>query len=392
MKRKISSFFNSVFAEKKDTNFRSNGLLTLGAEVELQIIDKDTLELSSCAEDILKKTSLITPKIVPELYQSMIEINTDKCNNVSEIEKDLEESFNIITKAADELNVALSTSGCHPFSRYSNCVPTASKRYEELIDRNQWLARRMTVYGLHVHIGMKSGDDAIRFNNFFLSFIPHLLALSSSSPFWQGYDTGLSSCRPITYESLPTAGYPYRVENWYEFEHLHETLIKCGAVKSLKDLWWDIRPSPVHGTLEIRICDGLTNLQETTAVVAFIHLLAHWFNDNAKWLEIVPLQPSWFARENKWRSIRHGLEAELVVNLSGETKSIKQDILEWLEKLVPYEKKLAYKKYVDAIKNIIENGNSTMRQRQIYEKSNSLHDVVKFNIKEFLNKKPIFAV
>lgn len=390
MRNKILSFFRSVLEDKKETKFCSAGVLTLGAEVELQIIDKNTLELSSNAEEMLRRSSAITRKIVPELYLSTIEINTDKCNDVIEIEKDLEESFDIIAKIADEMNVALSTSGCHPFSRYADCVPTPSKRYDELIDRNQWLAKRMTVYALHVHIGMKSGDDAIRFNNFFLNFIPHFLALSSSSPFWQGYDTGLSACRPITFESLPTAGYPYRVNDWREFEHLYETLVKCGSVKSLKDLWWDIRPSPHYGTLEIRICDGLTNLSETTALIAFIHLLANWFNDNANWLEKVPLQPLWFARENKWRGIRYGLDATLVVNLDGETKPIRQDILEWLEKLAPYEKKLGYEKYVTAIRDIVNKGNSTIRQRKVFEETNSLQDVVRLNVKEFINKKPIW--
>ncbi len=392
MKEKISSLFNflPIFAKSQASDFRSNGILTLGVEIELQLIDPISLNLSPRAEEILKCAAPLTKKIKQEFYQSTLEINTDKCSSVQEVEKDLSQSFDQINKIADSLNISLATTGCHPFSRYADCVITPSARYNELIDRNQWLTRRMTVYGMHVHIGMKSGDDAIRFNNFFLNFLPHLLALSASSPFWQGEDTGLSSCRPTTYESLPTAGHPYRVKNWREFEQLYDTLKKCKAIGSMKDLWWDIRPSPGYGTLEIRVCDGLATLDETLAVVAFIHLLASWFNDHGEWLEQVPTSPLWFSRENKWRAIRHGLEARLVVNLKGETKSIKQDISEWLEKLAPYEAKRGYQEYFRTLRDIIEKGNSTSRQRKIYAKTGSLQDVVKFNIEEFLVRRSLW--
>ena len=394
MKKTLLSSLNFLtnFVEKNNSiDFRSNGLLTLGVEIELQIINKDTQNLDPRAEEILKATASLTKKIKQEFYQSTVEINTGKCLNVHDVQKDLSESLDKITNVAEAMNVDLATTGCHPFSRYVDCVITPSSRYNELIDRNQWLSRRMTVYGLHVHLGMKSGDDAIRFNNFFLNFIPHLLAISASSPFWQGDDTGLASCRPTTYESLPTAGHPYQVKNWEEFEKLYETLKKCKAIDSMKDLWWDIRPSPGFGTLEIRACDGLATLDGTLAVVAFIHLLASWFNDNGSWLERVPTSPLWFSRENKWRAIRHGLEANLVVNLNGETKPIKNDIYEWLEKLEVYEKKLGYQGYIKTLKEILEKGNSSSRQRAVHAKTNSLQEVVKFNIDEFKARSPIWS-
>ncbi|MBP7709664.1 MAG: YbdK family carboxylate-amine ligase [Rickettsiales bacterium] len=390
MKEKLLSSLSFLqnLTNRKETNFCSNGILTLGVEVELQLINLDTLNLSPRAEELLKKAAPLTKKIKQEFYLSTVEINTDKCNNVQDVEKDLSESFEQISQIANSMDIGLATTGCHPSSRYSDCVITPSKRYNELIDRNQWLTRRMTVYGMHVHLGMKSGDDAIRFNNFFLNFIPHLLALSASSPFWQGDDTGLASCRPTTYESLPTAGHPYQVKNWSEFEKLCETLKKCKSINSLKDLWWDIRPSPSFGTLEIRVCDGLATLDEVLGVVAFIHLLANWFNDNGAWLERVPTSPIWFARENKWRAIRRGLDAELVINLDGETRPISSDILEWLEKLAPYEEKLGYQNYTKTLRKIIEKGNSSSRQREVYAKTNSLEEVVKLNMQEFSERKP----
>jgi carboxylate-amine ligase len=393
MKKKILAIFNAFpsFKERKETDFCSNGVLTLGVEIELQLIDLASLNLTPKAEEILKKAALLTKKIKQEFYLSTVEINTNKCDSVFEVEKDLSQSFAQISEISDPLGIGFSTTGCHPFSRYADCLITPSLRYNDLIDRNQWLTKRMTVYGLHVHLGMKSGEEAIRFNNFFLNFIPHLLALSASSPFWEGRDTGLASCRPTTYESLPTAGHPYRVKNWKEFEQLCETLKKCKAINSLKDLWWDIRPSPSYGTLEIRVCDGMATLAETLGVVAFIHLLASWFSDNGNWLEQIPTPPLWLARENKWRAIRHGLDADLVVNLEGKTRPIKEDISEWLEKLKVYERKFCYQKYLQTLQEVIQKGNSTSRQLKIYAKTNSPEDVAKFNTEEFLARKPIWV-
>jgi len=239
-----------------------------------------------------------------------------------------------------------------------------------------------------VHIGMNSGDDCIHFNNFFLHFLPHLLALSASSPFWQGNDTGLAACRPTTYEALPTAGQPYQIRNWREYESLYHTLRKCNAIQSLKDLWWDMRPSPNYGTLEIRVCDGIATLSETLAVVSFIHLLAHWFNENGSWIERVPPPPRWVARENKWRVMRYGLDAELVVSSEGDTKCVKKDIEEWLLKLEPYIHKLDYMPYIKTLHDICKHGNSTSRQRTVFDQDQSLTDVVTHNIREFTDRQP----
>jgi len=367
--------------------FQPGGVLTLGVEIELQIIDPDTLNLTSRSEELLKAGSAMK-KLKQEFYLSTVEINTDKCNTVQEVEEDLSGSLDTLIPLGEKLGVQFATTGCHPFSRYADCVITPSSRYNELIDRNQWLTRRMTVYGMHVHIGMKSGDDCIRFNNFFLHFIPHLLALSASSPFWQGEDTGLASCRPTTYEALPTAGQPYQLRSWGEYENLYHTLKKCHAIGSLKDLWWDIRPSPKFGTLEIRVCDGLATLEETTAVVAFVHLLAHWFTDHGNWMEHVPSPPRWLSRENKWRVMRYGLDAELVTNLEGDIKVIRQDIEEWLEKLSPYIDRLNYYSYIKTLRDICARGNSSMRQRTVFEETKSLQEVAKHNIREFIERSP----
>ena len=372
-----------------ETLFKSAGFLTLGAEVEAQLLDAETLNLKPFAKEILQKTS--DDKIKKEFFLSTIEANTAKQQNVHDINKDLEESLNKISLAAEQSNTKVATTGCHPFSKYSDCIIYPSERYSELIDRNQWMTRRMTVYGLHIHLGMKSGDECINYINFFLRFIPHLIALSASSPYWQGDDTGLASCRPTTYEALPTAGLPYRFNSWAEFEHLYNSLKSYKSLNSINDLWWDIRPSPKFGTLEIRICDGVATLSETAAIIAFVHLLAHWFSDNSDWMTSLSRTDHWILRENKWRAIRHGLEAEIITNPLSPSKLLRDEIIEWVNKLKPYAVKLGYETYLYDIVKICTHGNSSTRQRKVFERTGSLIEVVKYNIAEFNNKAPLLT-
>jgi carboxylate-amine ligase len=178
------------------------------------------------------------------------------------------------------------------------------------------------------------------------------------------------------------------VRNWRDFENLYESLRKCGSIKTLKDLWWDIRPSPVFGTLEIRVCDGCATLYETLAIVAFVHTLAHWFTDHGNWLESVNYPPSWLSRENKWRVIRYGLDAELVMNTDGKTRLLREDMLEWLEKLKPYASKLGYNRYLTNLREIMKNGSSSERQRLRFAKTKRLEDVVELNIEELRHGMP----
>jgi len=372
-----------------ELHFLSAGVLTLGVEIELQLINPATQNLAPRADELLNAGQHLK-NLKPEFYLSTVEINTDKCADVHSVERDLAQALDGLQELSRNLDIQFATTGCHPFARYADTVITPSARYAELIDRHQWLTRRMTVYGLHVHVGMANGDDCIRFSNFFLHFLPHLLALSASSPYWQGDDTGLASCRPSTYEALPTAGQPYQVRNWRDFETLYYTLKKCKAIDSLRDMWWDLRPSPKFGTLEIRVCDGPATLAEAAAITAYIHLLAHWFRDNGGWIDQVPRPSAWLMRENKWRVMRHGLSADIVVSLDGETRPVSQHIAEWLEKLRPLAQKLGYQRHVEVLRDILERGNSSSRQRKVFDRFQTLEQVVAFNVCEFNARAPLW--
>jgi carboxylate-amine ligase len=384
----IKDYFRRRFkAKETEVIFKHSAPLTLGVELEIQLIDPNTYNLSSRAIELLEAINEPN-KVKPEIFKSFIEINTGICNTVQQAEADLGATIEKLKAKADSLGILLASTGCHPFARYEQCELYSSARYKDLIDRNQWIARRLSIFGLHVHLGMQSGDECIHFNNFFLHFIHHLLALSTSAPFWQGLDTGLATCRPTIFESMPTAGLPNHFTSWRQFIHQCKVFEKCGAIHSLKDLWWDLRPSPNFGTLEIRICDGTATIREACAIVAYIHSLAHWFRDNASWIETFPTPRNWLLRENKWRVIRYGLDASIVTNSTGSIKPLKEDILEWVDKLRPYAQKLGYEKYFEDIKNICLYGSSSQRQKTMFSDATSLEEIVKFNVKEFNTNKP----
>jgi carboxylate-amine ligase len=361
--------------------------LSLGVELELQVLDAESLLLTPKAADIIAQCD--DSRIIEEFFQSTVEIVSGIGKNVQDIQNDLQPSiFKAIAKA-NLLNLRLGSTGTHPLANYRERLVTPSERYHDLIDRNQWLIRRMAVYGMHIHLGMPSGDACIRYNFFFLNFLPHILALSASSPFWQGLYTGLSSCRPTTLEALPTAGIPYLVKSWKEFQSLYSFLRKSKAVNSPKDLWWDLRPSPHHGTLELRFCDEPATLKEAFAIVSFVHALGHWFKDHEdEWNYTHNPLKHWIIRENKWRAIRYGLHGQIVVSRTGKTKLIYKDILEWMVTLAPYVKELNYSEHFNTIKDIIEKGNSSERQYKVFESSQDLREVIRYNLKEFESGQP----
>jgi carboxylate-amine ligase len=248
----------------------------------------------------------------------------------------------------------------------------------------------MAVYGLHVHIGMLDGDSCIRFNNFFLHFIPHLIALSASSPFWKGRDTGLAASRPTVYEAHPTSGLPVIVNNWKEFNKLYSILIRTGSIQSMKDVWWDMRPSPDLGTLEIRICDSPATLLELESITALIHMLALWFQDHSTdFIQRHTLKPlDWVMRENKWRAIRFGTEAEIISQETFEKIKLSDQLFFWLDRLQPYAQNLGYEKYIMCLGDIIVKGNSTTRQRKVMAETQDIMQVVRHNIHEFEKREP----
>ena len=250
----------------------------------------------------------------------------------------------------------------------------------------------MTIFGLHVHVGIRSGDRAIGVINRLVDFIPHFLALSSSSPFWGGRDTHMASCRAAVFSSFPTGGLPPHFKNWKAFSDYFSFLKKQEAVYSLRDIYWDIRPHFDFGTIELRVCDGLSTLSETMALAAFVQCLVVFLDEETskkKSSEEEEKKRFWIAPENKWQAARYGLEGRIIDLKSGKRKWIKDDLRTWVEKLSPIAKKLNCHDELFFVERILQTGSSADRQRRVYEETGSLAQVVKALVKEFKNDTPV---
>ncbi|MGH2568070.1 MAG: carboxylate-amine ligase [Bacteroidota bacterium] len=320
--------------------FNGSPDMTLGVEIELQIIDAKTKDLAAGSPKIFEKLGGEQQHIKPELIQAMIEINTGICENLTEVKRDLEMQLHTLRGVCNELEYTLASSGSHPFARYADRILYPAERYRFLIDRNRWTARRLMIFGLHIHVGMRDAYHAMAMNNAMLHYLPHLLGLSASSPFWQAKDTGLASSRVTIFEALPTAGHPCTFSSWQEFESFFDSMIASKSISSIKDIWWDIRPHPDYGTVEIRVCDGLATMEETLSLVALVQSLYHWFDEEYKeGRQFAPL-PYWILRENKWKASRYGLEAEIIVDEKGTTKLLRREIELLVDRLKPRAQEL----------------------------------------------------
>lgn len=359
---------------------------TIGVEIEFQLIDPVTLDVTPRSIELLELCEARgIERVKAEIAQSMIEIDTEISDDIKECRGHLERRIAQLRGAAKQLGVELCTSGTHPYQRWTNDKIYPSNRYEYLVRKFQWLARRLTVYSVHVHIGIESGEQAVAISNQVIPYLPHLLALSASSPYWEGVDTGMHSCRAGVMASFPISGVPYYFPNWAGFENYCETLLNVGAIASLKDLYWFIRPSPSYGTLEFRICDGISTLSETMAVVALIQALVVWIDEGLKdgtRKREVSMRNYWIAPENIWIAARDGLEGAIILDDHGNRRQIADDVLQLIETLRPVAQRLNSEEELLYLKEIIRRGTSATRQRVVYCQTGSLPAVVNALIRE----------
>jgi carboxylate-amine ligase len=279
-------------------------------------------------------------------------------------------------------------SGSHPFARYADSVIYPAERYRLLLERNQWAARRIMTFALHMHLGMRDGDHAVAMINSLLPFLPHFLALSASSPFWQGEDTGLASSRITELEALPTAGHAPTYTSWREFETLHDSLVASGSIASVRDLWWDIRPRPDYGTVELRICDGLPTLSETVALVTLLDALARRLDGEYKGGSRPAPPPDWMIRENKWRASRYGLEAEILLDDQGRTAPLRKEVEKLMETHRTAASRSGSARAFSALERMLEHGCSYERQRRILRRSGSMKAVTEALKEELRTGRP----
>ena len=363
--------------------------LTLGVELELQLLDPQTRDLTPATGKVLELLGPDHPNVRPELYQSMLEVSTGVCRDVGQVRRELTETVELVRGACETIGVTLASSGSHPFARYSERIIYPAERYETLIDRNRWVARRLMIFGMHVHIGARDGAHAMALINGLMPYLPHVLALSASSPFWQGLDTGLASSRITIFEALPTAGHPCVFDTWPEFEAAFDAMVASHAITSMKDIWWDIRPSPDYGTVEVRVCDCPATVSETVAIVALIHSLAAWIDEEYREpTGQLRAQPYWVVRENKWRASRWGMDAEAVVNDRGETVLLRDDSAALLADLAPHAERIGAREFLQALAQPLGYGASYERQRRVYQRARSFKAVAHALVEEFRHGAP----
>ncbi|MGI9120930.1 MAG: glutamate--cysteine ligase [Acidimicrobiales bacterium] len=374
--------------------FNASERSSLGVEMELEIVDTTTRELYSAASELLAGMGQghpggEHPKAKHELFESTVEIITGVCTTVAEARADLEATLTELAGHAQPRGLALMCSGSHPFTHWSTQEVSPNPRYHQLVGEMQWLARRLQIFGIHVHVGVRSAEKAIAIANGLLAYLPHLLALSASSPYWMGQDTGLASCRSKVFEGLPMAGLPDQLADWGEFEELMTTLQRAKAIASIREVWWDIRPHPDFGTVELRVCDGLPRMSEVAGVAALTQCLVDSMDARYDQGLDLAVPRAWVIRENKWKAARYGMEADIIVDEHGTLRPLRSEVAALVDELAPVARRLGCADELGQTLAMTRNVPSYARQRELVARGGSLVDVVDALVEELRTDQPV---
>ncbi|MGY2874581.1 glutamate---cysteine ligase / carboxylate-amine ligase [Marmoricola sp. URHA0025 HA25] len=344
---------------------------TLGVEWEFALVDKHSRDLVNGASelfDLVAQRHGPEPRLHKELLRNTVELTTGICTTVDEAMNELAEMIEKVRPLADELGVDLYSAGTHPFAAWSHQLLTEGHRYEELIARTQWWGRQMLIWGVHVHVGVRR-DQVIPIVSSLLNWYPHLQALSASSPIWAGTDTGYASNRAMMFQQLPTAGLPFQFETWDDFERYADDLLRTGVIELIDEIRWDVRPAPRTGTVEVRVCDGVSTLWEMRALVALTHCLVVDLADRLDRGETLPTMPPWHVQENKWRAARYGLDAWIILDADSNERLLLDDLTDLLDRLQPVAERLGCAADLALVREIPARGASYQRQREVAERS-----------------------
>ena len=350
--------------------FNGNSSSTIGVEVELGLCNGHTGALSSSVQEVLGN---LPPEMLertkPELMQCYVEINTGVCNDVAAVEADLRSSITQLESTCDDLGLKLWWGATHPTCNWREQRISPSKRYEDLVVLLQDMARRLITFGLHVHIGVDSGDKAVMICDRIMQHLPTLLAISSSSPFWERRDTGLASYRSKIMEGLPTAGLPTLMRNWSEYVWLINHLVDTGFINTIREIWWDVRPHHRFGTVEVRICDMPGSLDEVLAITALIQSLVHHLSNEIDEGTYQHDCHPMMVRQNKWRACRFGRQANLVNSYTYNVQPVCNEVDRLVSILTDTATELRCEDYLRRLPEIMRQPSHADRQRQIREEN-----------------------
>ncbi len=349
-------------------DFAGSPRQTLGVEWEFALVDKATGDLINEATAVIAEVGE-SPHVHKELLRNTIEVVTGICDTVPEAMADLHSTLVSTHDIVSDRGMELFCAGTHPFAQWSAQKLTDAPRYAELIKRTQWWGRQMLIWGVHVHVGISSAHKVMPIISSLLNHYPHLLALSASSPFWAGEDTGYASNRSMMFQQLPTAGLPFQFQTWREFERFVHDQKTTGIIDHVNEIRWDIRPSPHLGTVEVRIFDGVSNLRELSALVALTHCLIVDLDRRLDAGEELPVMPPWHVQENKWRAARYGLDAIIILDADSNERLVTEDLDDLLTRLQPVARSLDCAAELAAVAEIPRRGASYQRQRRVAEEN-----------------------
>src|SRR4026209_599502 len=356
---------------------------TVGVEEEFQIVDPQTWELRSHASELLASSSAsLGEQIKRELHQSIVEVDTRICQNVPELREEIFRTRRELTSGAERVGLAVAAAGTHPFLDWQDQILSPGVRYDSIVEELQQLARSLLIFGLHVHVAVPDNQTAIDLMNAARSFLPHLLALSTSSPFWMGRDTGLKSCRTTIFRRFPRTGVPDHFSSWSEYENYIKLLVELHCIDDARKIWWDVRPHPMFGTLEVRVCDVTTRPEAavmiaalTQAIIVKLHKL---YTRNLGFR----LYRKALIEENKWRAARWGLDGQLIDFGRRAEVPMRELALELLEFVDDVVDPLGSREAVNHIHAVLRDGTSADRQLAVFRETGDLKAVVQYVVDE----------
>lgn len=369
-------------------DFTSSTQSTLGVEWEVALVDRATGEMIGAAPELfdalteshehLVNPDGLQPHTTREFLANTIELVTGINREVRDAVGQLAGMLEDIRAHTDPLGIEIFSAGTHPTAQWNEQAISDKARYRKVLDRTQYWGYQMMIYGVHVHVGVDSRDKALPTVNHLVNHYGHLLALSANSPYWQGVDTGYASQRAMIFQQIPTAGMPYLFTEWQEFEQYTQDLMDTGVIEEDSENRWDVRPVPRYGTVEMRICDGLSTLEEIGAVTALTQCLAQEASDLVEAGEQIPVMHRWNAEENKWRAARYGMDARLIVDTDLREAPADQEVLRLVERLEPIAQRLGCAEELAAVRDIVRRGPGYQRQRRVAEEAGgSLRAVVR---------------
>jgi carboxylate-amine ligase len=365
------------FAGGVRIDFHGSAEPTLGVEWEFALVDKHSRDLRNEASHLFARARHRLPepgRLHKELLRNTVEIVTGVCHTVAEAMASLQETLAIVVPSAQELGMDLYGGGTHPFASWTAQELSEGHRYEELINRTQWWGRQMLIWGVHVHVGLPERDRVMPVLSSLLNYYPHLQALSASSPIWDGLDTGYASNRALMFQQLPTAGLPFQFQTWSEFERFATDQMTTGVIEELSEIRWDLRPSCHLGTLENRVCDGVSTFADLAGLTALMHCLVVDLDSRLAAGETLPTMPPWHVQENKWRAARYGLDAIVIVDADSNERLVTDDLADLLVRLEPVAERLGCSAELASVAEIPARGASYQRQRAVAERTG--HDLV----------------